>query len=163
MGQCRDLDKLDARFRPIVDYIIKTAKLAYKEDLKVIETLRTQVVQTAYYAQGREPLNEVNIKRVSAGLYTIDADTNKKIITNVKKIDKTKSHAAGLAVDFMPQEGYQSSTTQWNIIGKCVELAKKLFDVKLQEMNAVIVWGGDWKMKDMPHVELIFGKEEKIV
>lgn len=48
------------------------------------ETLRSLELQTAYYAQGRKPLDEVNRLRRLAGEYEIGAAENKNIITWAK-------------------------------------------------------------------------------
>jgi protein-disulfide isomerase-like protein with CxxC motif len=163
MALNRNLNALDARFKPIAEYIIKAYRLVAKKELKVIETKRSQAVQSAYYAQGRESLESVNQLRKIADIYPITAEQNKKTITNVQLINTKESHGAGLAMDVMPEDGFDSDIMYWNKIGDTVELARQLFKNRLDELNAVIVWGGNWKMKDMPHIQLIINEEKKIV
>jgi hypothetical protein len=47
----------------------------------VFEGLRTRAIQAAYYAQGREPLEAVNMKRKAAGLYLLTAEKQNYKIT----------------------------------------------------------------------------------
>lgn len=163
MSLNRSMDALDYRFKPIAEYIIKAYKLVAKKELKVIETKRSQAVQSAYYAQGREPLESVNQLRKIAGIYPLTEEQNKKTITKVQLLKSDESHGAGLAMDVMPEDGFDSDIMYWNKIGDTVELARQLFSKRLEELNAVLVWGGNWKMKDKPHIELLINKEKKIV
>lgn len=64
------------------------------------ETLRKQEVQTAYYSQGREPLESVNAKRKLAGLYLLNENENKNKITWTLK----SKHITGQAIDLTPEK-----------------------------------------------------------
>ena len=64
----------------------------------VNETLRSQEVQNAYYAQGREPLDNTNAKRKIAGLPPITDAENKNMITWTLK----SKHSSGKAMDLYP-------------------------------------------------------------
>jgi hypothetical protein len=76
----------------------------------VIETLRTAEVQTAYYAQGRKPLSEVNELRKKAGLYLLSEAENKNIITNAAY----SVHQDGGAIDLCPERPDKPGFPWWN-------------------------------------------------
>lgn len=61
----------------LFDQIMKSCGISYK----LLEVLRTPQTQTAYYAQGRLTLAEVNAFRKEAGLQPIGAKENSRKIT----------------------------------------------------------------------------------
>ncbi|MHB8096055.1 MAG: M15 family metallopeptidase domain-containing protein [Erysipelotrichaceae bacterium] len=150
------LDKLNPDFKPIAEWIINTAKDKYKTNLVVNETLRTNEVQKAYYAQGREPIEDVNILREQAKLYRLTKKENKNKITNVKEISTTKGHGAGLAMDVIPDGNWNSPKNKWGIIELCVIESNIKYQIELEKIKSEIVWGGKWKkLNDCPHIELV--------
>jgi hypothetical protein len=155
MGLNRNLDDLQPLFKKIIIYIIEQAKEKYNIDLKVNETKRSQEIQTAYFAQGRQSLIIVNQLREKAGLYTINDKDNQKTITRVENINTEVSHGAGLACDVVPNGNWSSSPLDWAVIGKCVVLANGKFVNELREFKGKVIWGGNWsKFTDKPHIEL---------
>lgn len=76
----------------------------------VMETLRDQNVQDAYYAQGRQPLEQVNALRAIAGLIPIDEKQNGSIITHAK----ISNHTSGNAIDMPPTRIAGSKNPWWN-------------------------------------------------
>jgi hypothetical protein len=64
-------------------------------DFIVTSTLRTQAEQFAYFAQGRQPLEEVNRLRKEAGLAPINEKENSRTVT--RTLDS--AHLKGLAFD----------------------------------------------------------------
>jgi sporulation-control protein spo0M len=79
----KKLDLLKPAARPIFEHFLTALD---KEGLRysVLETLRSQEVQDAYYAQGRETFNEIIKLRKKAGLYPISLDEARRIITYAK-------------------------------------------------------------------------------
>ena len=124
---------------------------AEKIQYKVLETLRTEAVQRAYFAQGREPLAVVNIKRRSAGLGPITD------IENARKITWTleSKHIAGKAIDIVP---IIDGKIPWNINSK--EIAYLYLRIGKIGEACGLSWGGRWTPidkfgigKDAPHFE----------
>ena len=157
MGINNSLLALRPDMHIITEFIIWHAE-GCGEKLIVNETLRTQPVQSAYFAQGRNDLPMVNGLRKEAGLWSISEAENKRIVTNVQKLSTTQGHGAGLAVDFVPNGKWDSPAEKWNVIGQAVESAKKMFENYLTLRNAELIWGGSWVLNgggaDKPHVEL---------
>jgi peptidoglycan L-alanyl-D-glutamate endopeptidase CwlK len=101
----------------------------------VLEVYRTDTVQNAYYAQGREPVQEVNRLRKLAGLYALSADQAGRIIT--------KSHHSAnkerIAADIVPVLG--NGKIPWDY-GKHKELWETFGRLGIE---AGLEWGGTWK------------------
>jgi hypothetical protein len=121
----------------------------------VIETLRTQAVQNAYYAQGRQPQQEVNRLRKLEGLYPISVADAGRIITNAKH----STHQDGIAADIVPV--LENGKIPWNY-GEHRELWATFGRLG---MEAGLAWGGTWKPLlpcglgwDPPHYQWL-GKE----
>jgi peptidoglycan L-alanyl-D-glutamate endopeptidase CwlK len=111
--------------------------------------LRTMAQQAALYAQGREPLADVNELRAVAGYSAISATDNKDTVTDLR----FGFHNVGLAIDLVEDGDPNQAGIQWSWkknldylkIGKCAK------EVGLE-------WGGFWKsFKDYPHVQLTGG------
>jgi hypothetical protein len=139
MGIIRSLNSLDPAFQPRAGEFInrlKEAALCYT----VLETLRTTAVQTAYYAQGREPLEAVNAKRTLAGLWLITAEENRKVITQTMK----SVHLDGKALDVVPLT--INGSIPWNITTQeTADLWKRFGEIG---QSVGLEWGGDWKPLD---------------
>jgi hypothetical protein len=112
----------------------------------VVETLRSQEVQNAYYAQGRKPLAEVNEMRKTCGLYLLTEAENKNIVTQTLK----SNHADGNAIDIVPMKDgkiwWKAPQQVWEEMGKIGE-------------DCGLDWcaGGNGKAWhwDNPHYELV--------
>jgi peptidoglycan LD-endopeptidase CwlK len=95
----------------------------------VTDGLRTDIEQAALYAKGRT--------------------TPGKIVTNADGVKNKSNHQAkadgfGHAVDSCFMVNGKPSWDEklpWNTFGACAKAVG-------------LVWGGDWKFKDKPHVEL---------
>ena len=116
-------------------------------NLFITQTFRSMELQEAYYSQGRESLEIVNLKRKKVSLTEISEKEN-KIITNAKA--GTSPHNFGLAWDFVPITDGKANWNDLSLFKKCGEIAKKLnFE------GYTLEWGGDFKtIKDAPHVQL---------
>lgn len=140
MGLIRDVERLNDDFRPLAkEWLAKLDEVGIK--YRVIETLRTMEVQTAYYAQGRKPLADVNALRKLAGLWTITDLDNKRRITWTLQ----SNHLWGAAIDVAPLNGitinWGAPFHEWEAMAKYAE-------------EIGISWGGRWEQQDLPHYEL---------
>jgi peptidoglycan L-alanyl-D-glutamate endopeptidase CwlK len=104
----------------------------------VTETLRTQTVQEAYYAQGRKPLEEINGLRKKAGLYLLGPEEGKRIVTKTMN----SIHLTGRAADIVP---VADGRIPWNITAESAPLWLE-FGRLGQESG--LEWGGTWKPLD---------------
>jgi peptidoglycan LD-endopeptidase CwlK len=162
MPICKDLNKLNYIFR---DMVIKLKSLAVEKGTNLIinETLRTDDVQEAYYAQGRKPLKIVNELRQAAGLYLLTDEKENKIITNVQHVNTESGHGAGLAVDLVPDGKWNSPPEKWDIIGECIAELWIFYADFIRKNNVSIIWGGTWKLAggtyDQPHVEMKYNNK----
>jgi hypothetical protein len=131
------IDLLKPEARPFFTTFLSAL---YKHGLQfyIVETLRTQAVQDAYYAQGRSSLEEINRLRKIAGLYLIEAAEAKKIITQVRY----SRHQDGEAGDIVP---VLNRKIPWNITSENAELWLT-FGRLGQE--AGLHWGGTWEPLD---------------
>jgi peptidoglycan L-alanyl-D-glutamate endopeptidase CwlK len=128
-------------------HFLDSEKIPYR----IIETLRTAATQTAYYAQGREPLESVNAKRKAAGLQPLIESDNKYKITWTLK----SNHLSGHAIDIVPMV---DGKVPWNInTDKIASAYKRLGEIG---ESVGLSWGGRWKPldkfgigKDAPHFE----------
>jgi len=119
--------------------------------IMIVETRRTPLTQRAYYAQGREDLNAVNLKRTEAGLWIIDDKANERIVTkNLESI-----HFYDCAIDFaLVIDGKPSWNTKADINHD------DIFDYE----NVGIIgerlgfeWGGRFSFKDYAHLQYTGG------
>lgn len=102
----------------------------------IIETRRTAAVQRAYYAQGRQPLEDVNRLRRDAGLYLLSEAENKRIITKTLN----SRHLDGEAFDIVPLNAagkpwWNAPSEIWKRIGELGE-------------SVGLEWGGRWGATD---------------
>ena len=140
----RDIELLDPVFKDKIKIFL--SKLDEKGILYYIfETKRDTEVQTAYYAQGRKPLEETNALRKKAGLYLLSEADNKKKITWTMK----SKHIEGKAIDIVPRAVGPIPKPWWGApdvyYKNIAEVAKEC------DLNA----GYFWEEKDAPHVELL--------
>lgn len=141
MGLCRELGELVPELQEKAKLFLAECK---KEgiDVLVVETYRNNLVQKAYYLQGRELLEEVNTARVFSGLPKISLKENKKI-TNTKA--GQSKHNIRKAFDCVPLVNDKPCWSNSELFTKIGAIGKK----------CGLKWGGDFKsIKDSPHFEL---------
>lgn len=121
--------------------------------LVITSVWRSTLVQEALYAQGRVASRmELNALREKAGLPPIYSDEEAaRIVTKSRysRHNATPSEAVDLAVAIDPDgpQGPIKPRIDWQSEGRYEamgEIAKRLG----------LVWGGDWNMRDLCHVEL---------
>jgi len=105
----------------------------------VLETLRTQETQDAYYAQGRESFEEICRLRKIAGLYPIGKGEAGQVVTRAKH----SLHQDGVAADIVPV--LDGGKIPWVITSDNAELWRT-FGRLGQE--AGLEWGGTWAPLD---------------
>lgn len=117
-------------------------------------TDRSSDEQAALYAQGRHPLNAVNLLRKKAGLSSINSEENKKKVTNARPGESKhnpdqygKSHAFDIA--FIGTGSGKNQKLIWD-----TELFRKFHEI-VRVKFPDIQWGGSWeKLKDYPHFQI---------
>jgi peptidoglycan L-alanyl-D-glutamate endopeptidase CwlK len=118
----------------------------------IIETDRSQAVQNAYYAQGREPLDAVNSLRKIAGLYLLIEREN-TVVTNAR----VSNHTGGNAVDICPEIHGKPGCPRWNAPQEVWDRMGKIAEECGLDWCAGgygQTWGKGW---DNPHCELMKG------
>lgn len=112
----------------------------------VTSTLRTEAEQAALYAQGREPLEDVNKKRAVAGMRLLAPAENKYTVTNADGVKHKSNHQGGMALDVVPE---YDGRPVW----------PPAHDERWAQIAGVFKqygfeWGGDWKdFPDLPHYQ----------
>jgi peptidoglycan L-alanyl-D-glutamate endopeptidase CwlK len=149
MGVNRSIDALK---KPLAEAVRK-ALARYEEEkfpVVIIETDRPQVVQNAYYAQGRLEVDQVNDLRRMVGLYLIKQREN-VIITNAK----VSNHTGGNAIDMCPEIPGKPGYPWWNAPQEVWEKMGKIAEECGLDWCAGgygQTWGKGW---DNPHFELM--------
>lgn len=119
--------------------------------LVITSVWRSDACQRALYAQGRRPLPEVNALRKLCDMPPIDDTANAHPVTWVTSSRHTMlpSRAVDLAVALDPDgsEGPTKARITWDDEARYAQMGE------LARRNG-LVWGGDWKRRDMCHVEL---------
>ena len=111
----------------------------------VFEGRRTKAVQTAYFAQGRQPLEEVNRLRQLAGLWLIRSEKDNRTITWTMN----SRHIEGLAMDVLPVDGKGNPT--WDL----AHFRSRFETILICGRAAGLICGADWTPNtDWPHYEL---------
>jgi peptidoglycan L-alanyl-D-glutamate endopeptidase CwlK len=116
------------------------------DDYIIFEGVRTEAVQAAYFAQGRDPLEEVNRARKDAGLYLLTSETQNYKITWTMK----SKHLEGLAMDILPVQPNGEPT--WDL----AHYRRQFELIRDAGREAGLVCGADWPepQRDWPHYEV---------
>ncbi|MDR3173002.1 MAG: M15 family metallopeptidase [Treponema sp.] len=149
MGINRSIDAL----KPDLAGALRKALARYGEEnlpVLIIETDRLQIVQDAYYAQGRESIEEVNRRRKTAGLYPLKEREN-TVITNAR----VSNHTGGRAVDLCPEIPGKPGYPWWSAPKEVWEKMGKIAEECGLDWCAGgygQTWGAGW---DNPHFEFM--------
>jgi peptidoglycan L-alanyl-D-glutamate endopeptidase CwlK len=109
------------------------------------QTFRSEAVQNAFFAQGRETLESVNAKRLAVGLAPIKDPQNRRI-TNARGGKSKHNVYPSKAFDIAFIEG---KNTIWT--GKLFE---DFYSI-VKEKYPNVIWGGNFvSIKDAPHFEI---------
>jgi peptidoglycan L-alanyl-D-glutamate endopeptidase CwlK len=121
--------------------------------VRVTEGHRPNAVQTAYYAQGRKPLDEVNRLRVAAGLAPLGTAENAYIITKALPGASKHNSDPARAVDLVV---VCRGTVDWSSRADCDKDGVPDYR-ELGELGERLglKWGGRFKgFPDVGHLEL---------
>lgn len=143
MALIRDLARLAPDVRDKAEQAVAVLKA---QDIRffINETLRLPATQKAYFAQGRESLDRVNVMRQTAGLWPLTEAENKKRVTNTLN----SVHLTGRAIDICPAD--KAGNPLWN--APRPEWEKIAVVMK----SLGFEWGGDWKNGwDQPHYQIL--------
>jgi hypothetical protein len=151
MGINRSIDALQ---KPLAEALRRALDRFREEHIPVLvlETDRSQLVQNAYYAQGRESLDVVNSLRKSAGLYSVKEREN-VIVTNAR----VSNHTGGGAVDLCPEIPGKPGYPWWNAPQETWERIGRIAEECGLDWCAGgygQTWAKGW---DNPHFELMKG------
>ena len=143
----RMLAELDPKAQSVFEEFLKRLDEALGDDQYIVfEGRRTVETQRAYYAQGRQPLAEVNRLRQIAGLWLLRSENDNR---NCITWTMNSKHIVGLAMDVLPVDGRGNPT--WDLAHY-----KQQFDIivacgRSEGLNC----GADWvKTPDYPHYEI---------
>lgn len=99
-----------ALVHPVLGQMITDLDNTMSESLGVTQGLRKTAEQAALYAQGRQPIDSVNVMRKAVGWAPLEPSENSRTVTNAKPGESW--HEYGLAVDVVPLES--SGLPDWN-------------------------------------------------
>jgi len=152
--------KLNDLYEPL-SKVIKTALIianARNLPITITCTLRTPSEQAALYAQGRRKLSLVNSLRKSVGLGKITDKENKRRITwTLTSYHNTLPKS--MAVDFAIGKKKIYWDSKVDINNNEIPDYKEFADICKSINPDNIIWGGDWEMKDLCHLQWKHGKD----
>jgi len=136
---------LDKKAQPYFENMLELCDAGLGDDRYIVfEGRRMGLKQVAYYAQGRETLEEVNKKRAAIGLYLLKSEKDNYIITWTLK----SKHIDGLAMDILPVDGAGNPT--WDL----AHYYKQFEIIRECGRKAGLVCGAEWNPPDWPHYEV---------
>ena len=149
----RKIEDLVPEMAALVPAFLAEAVLAVKNAVIITCTARYDTEQAVLYAQGREPIEDVNRKRKNIGWPPISEQDNKKVTWTLdsKHIvhlpsDKARAFDFAIVVD---------GKALWN-----AKVCLNDDDIPAYEKIGLIAekygwkWGGRWKTPDFPHIEM---------
>ena len=123
---------------------------------RVSQGARTEAEQTAFYAQGRQPLPEINRLRKLAAMVPIGAKEAKLVVTHARWGQGPHCFfpARALDVAFVNAAG----KLDWRA-GLFAQF-NGLMEAAAADLHVAVTWGGFWPQgkKDLPHWELTHWK-----
>jgi hypothetical protein len=141
----KKLAELSSVAQPVFKEFLNLLDAALGDDRYVVfEGRRSPAVQEAYYAQGREPLEDVNKKRAAAGLYLLRSERDNYVITWTLK----SKHIDGLAMDVVPTDGAGNPT--WDL----AHYRNTFETIRDCGKRTGLICGADWNPPDWPHFQI---------
>ncbi|MCL2722006.1 MAG: M15 family metallopeptidase [Treponema sp.] len=141
------LTELDKRAQPaFIGFLSRLDAVLGDDQYIVFEGRRTPAVQSAYFAQGRQPLEEVNRLRQEAGLWLIRSQNDNRVITWTLQ----SKHIEGLAMDVLPVDGRGNPT--WDL----AHFRMQFEHIRNCGRAIGLICGADWlsPQADWPHYEI---------
>jgi hypothetical protein len=139
--------ELGAKAQPFFTAMCGKLDAALGDDCYIVyEGVRSQAVQEAYFAQGRESLIQVNEKRKAAGLYLLANEKQNYTITWTMN----SKHLSGRAMDILPVDGRGNPT--WDL----AHYRHQFDEIVRCGREAGLECGADWpeSQRDWPHYEV---------
>ena len=130
----RSLDTM-VGVNPDLVKVIKEAIATSPFDFMVMQGVRSAKYQNELYQQGR----------TVRGLKVTNADGYIKKSNHQMKVD-----GYGYAIDFVILNG---KVLDWDTESKYQAVAKHILDTG-HKLGINLEWGGDWKFKDNPHIQI---------
>ena len=127
-----------AGVHPDIVKVIKEAITNSPYDFMITQGLRTAKYQNELYQQGR----------TKRGLKVTNADGYTKKSNHQMKID-----GFGYAIDFVVMDKTKKDGFDWDTESKYEAVAKHILDTG-HKLGIALEWGGNWRFKDYPHVQL---------
>ena len=118
--------------------VIKEAIATSPYDFMITQGLRTAKYQNTLYQQGR----------TKRGLKVTNADGYTKKSNHQMKID-----GFGYAIDFVVMDKTKKDGFDWDTESKYEAVAKHILDTG-HKLGIALEWGGEWKFKDYPHIQI---------
>ncbi len=145
----RDIKQAHKRLQLAWEHLINTWSRRYP-DLPapfLTQVFRSSAEQTAFYAQGREPVFVVNTLRAKANLAAI-TQTGNVIITKAKPGQSKHERTPAEAFDIAFLKKGSKTELNWDVTNfqKAWEILKE-FDPRLR-------WGKTFPVADSPHFEI---------
>jgi peptidoglycan L-alanyl-D-glutamate endopeptidase CwlK len=144
-----NIEDLDPQLRRVHKIALERYEKKYPLGPKITlnETSRNELIQDAYHAQGRVNLVPLNALRKKAGLWPIELEEARNVISNAKFGQSPHNFLPARAYDIaLYKNGVYLGTSPYYLYYWLIasEVA--------QQLQIEIVWGGTWK--DYPHIEL---------
>ena len=124
-----------AGVNPNLVKVIKEAIATSPFDFMITQGVRSAKYQNELYQQGR----------TQRGLKVTNADGYIKKSNHQMKVD-----GFGYAIDFVILNG---KVLDWDTESKYKAVAKHILEVG-HKLGVNLEWGGDWKFKDYPHIQI---------
>ncbi|MDR2924275.1 MAG: M15 family metallopeptidase [Treponema sp.] len=141
----KKLAELSSAAQPVFREFLNLLDAVLGDDRYVVfEGRRSPAVQEAYYAQGRESLEDANKKRAAVGLYLLRSERDNYPITWTLK----SKHIDGLAIDVVPTDGAGNPT--WDL----AHYHKAFETIRDCGKKAGLTCGADWNPPDWPHFQI---------
>lgn len=136
----RSLDNL-LGVHPILISLINEAIKTTPIDFTITNGVRTAKEQMDLYAIGR--------RGVKGEVKVTNRDGLKSKSNHQIKVD-----GFGYAIDLYPFYDGKVQVTDTNVVPALQQIAEHIKAVA-KAQGVKIIWGGDWKMRDLPHFELV--------
>ena len=118
--------------------VIKEAIATSPYDFMITQGVRSAKYQNELYQQGR----------TVRGLKVTNADGYIKKSNHQMKVD-----GFGYAIDFVVMDKTKKDGFDWDTESKYQAVAKHILDTG-HKLGINLEWGGEWKFKDYPHIQI---------
>ena len=145
------------RVHPEMIRLFEEAHLeAYNSGVMIVPYFgyRDEAQQTALYAQGREPLEAVNLLRQAAGMGPITASQSERIVTRARYGESAHTVDPACAVDWYVKNQLTGEAVWWEGVDLDDDGQADYHEAGLIGERLGLVWGGRFPFRDWGHFEL---------